>query len=417
MNIFRPQQAYQFCPPKYAWWFGPILHLLSASLLRYRFNIRQVEVQGAERLARLVRAGQSVLVTPNHADHADPSLLVQVGRRHRMAFHFMAAREGFERSAWRRFILQRSGAFSVDREGADLASIRTAMNVLRECRHPLVIFPEGEIYHHHEALDLLNDGVATILLRAAEKLPKGKRSYAIPAAIHITHEASVAATFSSRLDALERRITWKPKSTLPVLERIYGLGSALLSVKEEEFMGGAQQGDLVGRIRNLQHHLIGQSERKHGLIPGDEPIPIRIKALRHAIRFKLKATHPASSRAEAVELYDDLERIFVAQQLYSYPGQYLRQQPTLDRIAETIFKLEEDVLEQERYPTPRHARVAFGEPIDVLGFLSETGLDAKTGVRPMTELLRRRIEALLGSMGCRADLNSESATVESSVAN
>jgi 1-acyl-sn-glycerol-3-phosphate acyltransferase len=393
MNIFRPQKPYTFCPPKYAAWFRPVLHGLTALFLRYRFNIRDVQVRGQERLVELVKSGQSVLVAPNHADHADPALLVTVGRRHGLAFHFMAAREGFERGWLSRFVLQHSGAFSVDREGADLASIRTAMNLLRECRHPLVIFPEGEIWHHHEELDLLNEGVATILLRAAEKLPDGKRSYAVPTAIHITHVPSEAATFLRRLDALEQRITWKPKSQLEVVDRIYRLGGALLSIKEEEFMGEAQKGDLVGRIQKLQQHLIQQIERKHGRSGADQPVPLRLKALRHVIRQELNAaTSPPPERQE--ELCEELEQLFVAQQLYSYPGQYLRRSPTLDRIAETIFKLEEDVLEHEHYPAPRRAEVIFGEPIDVFEELQARNLNARSAVQPMTELLRERIQTL-----------------------
>jgi 1-acyl-sn-glycerol-3-phosphate acyltransferase len=395
MNIFRPQKPYVFCPPKYSPWFRPVLHFLCAFFLRHKFNIRRITVRGEEHLVRFVRDGQSVLVTPNHADHADPSLLIHVGRQNGFTFHFMAAREGFEQSWLRRFVLQRSGAFSVDREGADLASIRTAMNILRECRHPLVIFPEGEIYHHHEELDFLNDGVATILLRAAEKLPEGKRSYAAPVAIHVTHDPSVAATFPPRMDALERRITWKPKSKMEIVDRIYGLGSALISIKEEEFMGRAQQGGLVERIQSLQQYLIEQAERKHGLTPGRDAMPIRFKAVRHVIRQKLNASAPPPSRDQQADLYDDLDRVYAAQQLYSYPGQYLRQQPTVDRIAETLHKLEEDVLELERYPAPRNAEIAFGEPIDVRRFLEERRLNAKTGVRSMTELVHQRIRELM----------------------
>jgi len=396
MNIFRPQKPYIFCPPKHAAWFRPVLHGLTAFFLRRRFNIRSVQIRGQEDLVRLVRGGQSVLVTPNHADHADPALLVTVGQRHRLAFHFMAAREGFEKGALQRLVLQHSGAFSVDREGADLASIRTAMNILRECRHPLVIFPEGEIWHHHEELDLLNEGVATILLRAAEKLPEGRRSYAIPTAIHITHDLSEAATFSSRLATLERRITWKPKSRMQVVDRIYRLGGALLSIKEEEFFGEAQQGDLVERIQKLQHHLVRQIEQKHGRSDEAQPIPLRIKALRRVIRQELNAGSPPSPK-RGEELYDELEQLFVAQQLYSYPGQYLRRNPTVDRIAETLFKLEEDVLEMENYPAPRRAEVIFGEPIDVLHELQKWKLNTKTGVRPMTGLLRERIQALVAA--------------------
>jgi len=395
MNLFRPQRPYEFCPPQYAWWFRPILHLVSAWMLRHKFKIRHVTVRGDEALARLVKEHQSVLVTPNHADHADPQLLVHVGRRNGFACHFMAAREGFERSRLNRFVLQRSGAFSVDREGADLASIKTAMNILRECRHPLVIFPEGEIYHHHEELDALNDGVATILLRAAEKLPDGKKSYAVPAAVRIKHDPAVAATFSARLDDLEKRITWKPRSRLEVVDRVYGLGAALLSIKEVEFVGQSQKGTLVERIQNLQRFLVEQAEQKHSLEQGDQAMPARIRTLRRVIRRELTAGSNPLPPGRAEELYDDLDRVFVAQQLYSYPGQYLRQNPTIDRVAETILKLEEDVLERQNYPGPRHAEVSFGEPIDVREFIKGKGLNFKTGVQPMTELLRHRIQELM----------------------
>ncbi len=398
MNLLRPQKPYEFCPPKYDAWFRPVLHLLSRFFLRYRFNIRQVKVTGAAELARWVREGHSVLVTPNHADHADPALLVEVGRRYGLAFHFMAARECFEQGWVRRFVLQRSGAFSVDREGADLAAIRTAMSVLRECRHPLVIFPEGEIYHHHEELDLLNEGVATILLRSSEKLPEGKRGCAVPTAIRVRHAPEMAETFGQRLDALESRITWKPKSALSPVERVYHLGSALLSVKEEEFMGRAQPGDLVERIRNLQECLVSEVERKYGLAAAKHPIPLRIKAIRHAIRQRLTAVNEPVTKGVEGELYDDLDRVFTAQQLYSYPGRYLREHPTMDRIAETIYKLEEDVLQKERYPVARTAEVVFGEPIEVTHFLKEHKVDTRSGVQPLTRLIAHEIRQLMQRM-------------------
>jgi hypothetical protein len=292
-------------------------------------------------------------------------------------------------------VLQRSGAFSVDREGADLAAIRTAMNILRECRHPLVIFPEGEIYHHHEELDLLNDGVATILLRAAEKLPEGRKSYAVPCAIRITHDPAAAATFSPRLDVLERRITWKPRSGAEVVERIYRLCSALLAIKEEEFTGEPRSGPLLERIQHLQRYLVEQAEQRYGIAPCASPVPLRIKALRHIIRKELISGLETLSAQRREQLYDDLDRLFAAQQLYSYSGPYVRTHPSLDRIAETILKLEEDVLGDGTYPAARRAEVVFGEPIDVESFLREGGLNAKSGVRPLTELLRHRIEALM----------------------
>ena len=85
-------------------------------------------------------------------------------------------------------------------------------------------------------------------------------------------------------------------------------------------------------------------------------------------------------------------------QLYSYPGQYLREQPSIDRIAETILKLEEDVLGQGTYPSPRDAVLRFGDPVDVNRFLEERSLDSKTGVSPITRHISEQIQSMLESI-------------------
>ncbi|HCK71932.1 MAG TPA: glycerol acyltransferase, partial [Planctomycetaceae bacterium] len=45
------------------------------------------------------------------------------------------------------WLLQKHGAFSIDREGTDMEAMKTAQNILQEKKYPLVIFPEGEVYH------------------------------------------------------------------------------------------------------------------------------------------------------------------------------------------------------------------------------------------------------------------------------
>ena len=395
MNLQRIQKPYVFRPPRPARWFRPLLHLISTSFLRFRFRIRHLSVRGEQTLVQLSRSGQSVLVTPNHADHADPCLLVEAGRRIGLHLHFMAARECFERSPLNCFVLQRSGAFSVDREGNDLASLRTAMNLLRAGRHPLVIFPEGEIYHHHEELDLLNEGPATIALRAAEKLPAGKRAYAIPTAIRIRHDPTVERTFGPRLEVLERRITWKPQRHLGVTARILRLGNALLSIKEEEFLGETRRGDLHERIAWLQEFLVGTVEQQHNLRPTGSELPPRISTLRHRIRLELLSDVKGHGPQRREQLEDDLDRLFAAQQLYSYRGRYLESRPTLDRIAETLFKLEEDVLGEGTYPATRFAEIAFANPIEIGPAVRVGGQSARASATTLTRELRERIQDLL----------------------
>jgi len=396
MNIFRPQKPYVFRPPKYSPLLAPFLRKLSDIFyLRRKFRVRTITAEGVDGVTTLASEGHAILVGPNHADHADPHVLLRIGRRHDLRFHFMAAREGFEARRLQRLLLQRCGAFSVDREGADISAFKTAVQILREARFTLVVFPEGEIYHHHERLDPLNEGVATILLRAADKFPVGKGAYLVPTAMRYTYDESVAATFSDRLSALEERITWKPRNEMAVVDRIYRLGRGLLAIKEVELLGQAQSGDLVTHISNLRNKLVGMIEQKHLQREETGSIPARVKALRGGIRKQLTDPEAELSREQERSLYDDLDTLFVAVQLYSYPGQYLREEPSAHRIAETLLKLEEDVLGEANYCVPRDVHVRFGDPIDVKAFLKDRSLNAKSGAGPLTALLSETIQSML----------------------
>lgn len=396
MNIFRPQVPYVFRPPKYSRIFGPFIKwLASEKFLKRKFNVRETTITGIERVAELNRGQHPILVTPNHADHADPSALVYAARQAGLTFHFMAAREGFESNLINRFALQRMGAFSVDREGADIAAIKTAIGVLTKAQFPLVIFPEGEIYHHHEMLDELNEGVATIGLRSSRKAGKDQPFYVVPTALRYTHDPCVADTFMERLSRLEEAITWKPIPHLDPVDRIYRLAGGLLALREECWLGRAQLGTVPDRIQQLQMELLEQVERRHGVEGSKDRLPRRVKALRNRIRSVLTDESRQLSEREQWDLYDDLDRLFGAVQLYSYAGQYMKDQATTDRIAETLLKIEEDVLGDGTYPAPRKAFVEFGEPIEINAFLAERDLDTKSGVLPLTHLIAERIQKML----------------------
>jgi 1-acyl-sn-glycerol-3-phosphate acyltransferase len=398
MNIFRPQKPYVFRPPLYSRVWTPFLVQVSHRIMLARqFKTRVTHIAGLEQVAALSKERHAVLIAPNHADHADPHVLVNAAHRASVLFHFMAAREAFERGRIGAFALQRMGAFSVDREGADVAAIKMAMRILQEGEFPLVMFPEGEIYHHHEKLDELNEGVATILLRAGTKLPEGKRSYVVPTALRYRHDPSVQATFGDRISRLEERVTWKPRPHLDIIERIYHLGGGLIALKEQEFLGHTLDAPLPERIARFQDALVDPLEQTHGCAPRDGHIPDRVKALRSRIRKQLVDNAEHLSESEAWHLYDDLDRLFVAVQLYSYPGQYLREDPSVDRIAETLLKLEEDVLGEGCYPVQREASVTFDEPLSVDAYLAEHALTVKTAVTPLTQYVATRIQSLLNA--------------------
>jgi hypothetical protein len=217
----------------------------------------------------------------------------------------------------------------------------------------------------------------------------------VPTALRYSNDDSVKNTFADRLSVLEEQITWKPRNGLGFVDRIYRLGSGLLALKEVEFFGHGESGEFIERIGKLQDRLVSTVEEKRLSRPATGNIPERVKTLRGKLRKILTNPEPEVSAEEEAAIHDDLDTLFVAFQLYSYPGEYLKEDPSVDRIAETIFKLEEDVLGQENYPVPRDVHVEFGEPIEVKSYINEHSYDVKSGVGPLTALMSKVIRSAL----------------------
>ncbi len=283
----------------------------------------------------------------------------------------------------------------MDRDGPDLSAIKTAIKLLEKGADPLVIFPEGEIYHHHRRLDPLNEGVASILLKAAARFPDGKEAYLVPVGLRFSHDPSVQKTFCARLSKLEDRIGWTPKPMMPTDERILRLGTGILALKETEYLGYAGSGKVQERLNHLCETLLTLVETHYPRDAKAITPPSRVRALRFRIRRRLLDPEKPPTPEEREMLLDDLDRVFTALQAHSYIGDYLLEDPTLDRRAETILKLEEDLFGFPTYPIKRSARVIAGEPIPVSAMLKSGELPAKGGAAPLTDLLEKRLEDLL----------------------
>ncbi|WP_035603411.1 1-acyl-sn-glycerol-3-phosphate acyltransferase [Haloferula sp. BvORR071] len=396
MRRLRNDLPYTFTPPKPRAWFRPLgIWANNALMLRRKYNVPRLDDHGFEQARKLSAAGHAVLLAPNHADHSDPHVMTALIARHGMRSHFMAAREVFEVSKAGAWALQSMGVFSVDRDGPDLSAIKTAITLLENSSDPLVIYPEGEIYHHHERLDPLHEGVASILLKAAARLKEGKEAWLIPVGIRFHHDPGVEKTFSERLSRLEDRIGWMPKPKMPLDERIVRLGTGLLGLREMEYLGEAGRGSIQERLAAICEKLLTDAESRQGRDAKATTAPERVRAQRYRIRKRLLDTDKPPTPEERGLLLDDLDRVFTALQAHSYIGDYFLQEQTLDRRAETIMKLEEDLLGFPSYPTPRTARVNAGAPIPVSKMLAAGELPTKGGAGDLTRLLEAKLAALL----------------------
>lgn len=356
---------------------------------RNKLRLADIEVRGLEHVRPLSAETHGMLITPNHACHDDAFVLYEAADRLDRLFYFMTAWQVFGTANMvERLVLRQHGCFSVDREGTDLRAFRLAVELLTTSPHPLVIFPEGVVYHLNDRVTPFREGPATIALSAAKRAKR--RIACVPCAIKYHYVANPTNELVTVMNALERELFWRPRPQLPLVDRIYRYAEGLLAIKELEYLGSTSSGPLTQRLPALAEYILGGLEQRYG---GDErqaSIPERVKVLRQQAIKKLEELPEGDLRRRQIE--DDLDDVYLVVQLFSYPGDYISERPTIERIAETVIKFAGDV--QELPATTvfgvRRAVVCFGEPVIV------TAGDRKKGAgAELTRTLEQRVQALL----------------------
>jgi 1-acyl-sn-glycerol-3-phosphate acyltransferase len=394
------QIPYRFHPPRLSrfWWHASRPYN-NFQLLRREQKVREFEIQGIENLRPLLDQGDGVLIAPNHPDNADPATFFEVSHRVGRPFAYLAGYQIFQGLA--RHLLPRIGAFPIDREGTDLRAFKAGVEILTQGRHPLVIFPEGEIYHTCDRLTPIREGAVAFASTAAKRLADGGKSvWIVPTAVKYRFLQTVdpLPKLTELMDRLEARFTWWPRSDLSIVDRIYVYAEGLLGLKELELLGAARTGPLKERIADLRDSILDRIEDVRLGKRCQDTVPVRIKELRRACLEQL--TSPDARQDQIDGLRRDLNDLFVALQLFSYPGDYVREEPTLERIAETLLKFEQDAM-GIRAAVPqaeRQAIVRFGEPIDV-GKRPEGSVRPRVAIAQITSELEGRIQELLDAIG------------------
>lgn len=357
--------------------------------LTYSQKITHIDVQGCEHVRAAIKDGTGVLVTPNHSFHYDSYVLIEAAHRVGRPFHFMTAWQVFQMStAYERWVLQVHGCFSINREANDLQAFKQGVEILRESPHPLAIFPEGDIYHHNDRVKPFRDGAAAIAMSAAKKGPR--KIVVVPCALKAYYVQDPTAELEALMTRLEESLHWRARRKCSLNDRIYKFAEAMLTLKEIEYLGRPHGGKVVERSNRLALTVLQRLEQKYGVVNKVDAIPERVKELR---RIVIKATEQESlTEGDRRQLRDDMDDLFFVIQLFSYPGDYVAERPTIERIAETLDKFEEDTLKLDcpGIRGERHVTVRFGEPIEVPA--ERTGRDA---VAVWTNMLEKKVQGLL----------------------
>lgn len=390
MNIYAYETPPKWWAPKLStFWFKFWTPTRRSARLK-KEQVLHVDLKNTENLTAAMSQDRGILITPNHSSHADPLVLCRTSEKIMTPFYYMAAWQVLARSnIFRQHVLAQHGVFSVDREGTDMRAFRQAVDILQNKPNPLVIFPEGEIYHVNDRVTPFRDGPAAIALTAAKR---AKREIMIvPTAVKYRYLQDPTDKLIELMDTLETNILWRVRRDLPLTERIYLFAEAMLALKELEYLGHTQDASLSDRIKSLSEFILQRIEERCDIEHEDASIPERVKACRRTAIKRLEETGDDNHE----QIKNDLDDLLVVTQLYSYPGDYINANPTVERIAETFDKFEEDIL---KAPTatiraPRKATVSFGEPILVTPDRSN-----KNAIHRLSAKLETSVQSLLDDL-------------------
>jgi 1-acyl-sn-glycerol-3-phosphate acyltransferase len=384
-------KPYRFVPPKHGTFWWRFLRPYLDGYLRRSAGIVGVECRHVERLRASIAAGHGIMLAPNHCRPCDPLVLGPLSVEIDRPFYVVASWHVFMQSRWQRFLLPRLGVFSIYREGSDREALKVAMNLTAQARRPFVIFPEGVISRHNDKLNHLMEGTALMARGAAKQRaalnPPG-RVVVHPVAIRYYFDGDIATAVPPVLRDIEHRLTWRPQDDRPLTERIGRIGGALLALKEVEYFGSAQPGTIAERIAGLIDRLLVPLENEWVKGRREKEIVARVKLLRMAIVPEM--ANGTLDEAELQRRWRHLADMYLAQQLSCYPPDYLSDNPTPERLLETVERYEEDMTDTVRIHTPLRAVVEVGEAIEVSPERARG-----TDTDPLMIAIREQLETML----------------------
>lgn len=312
-------------------------------------------------------------------------------------FFTMASWHVFMQSTLQSWLVRRAGGFSVYREGMDRAAVNAAVEILENARRPLVMFPEGAISRGNDRLNSLMEGVAFIARTAARRRAKTAPPGQVvvhPVAMRYLFRGDLDAALSSVLDEIEARLSWRPRPPTSAVERIYRVGQALACLKEVEYLGHAQSGELTQRLADLIDHLLRPLEQQWVEGRSDGSVISRVKRLRTAMLPDMIDGDLSDEQRD--QRWLQMADLNLAQQLSNYPPDYVRSRPTPERLLETVERFEEDLTDHVRVHRPMEVVIEVGPSIAVPASRSRKGTDSNSG--DLMQTIEQQLTAMLGRL-------------------
>ncbi|HAC62769.1 MAG TPA: glycerol acyltransferase [Cyanothece sp. UBA12306] len=459
----------EFIPQRFNFWVLKLVHLILPLVLKFRTRpwlmggIVEIEAMDTEKLVNLYQQFQAgkirFLIGFRHLEVEDPLCLLYLMSR---ILPQAAIKQGIKlklplhnhfiydrgmtiwAGKWLGWLFSRGGGIPIHRgRPLDRKALRATRELLINGRFPFTIAPEGATNGHGEIVSPLEPGLAQLGFWAVEDLNKANRQelvYIIPLGIRYYFLKPPWVEIEQLLSKLERDSGLKVKHLSqeelkhPVnylYPRLLNLGEHLLTEIEnfyrdfyhqslpiinadtysnynqflairlqrlldkalqvaEEYFGVSSQGTVIDRCRRLEEAGWKYIYRED------------IKNLKELSALELGLSNWVAQEAQLRLKHMRLVESFVA-----VTGSYIKEKPTAERFAETLWilfdtleKIKEKKIPRRPYLGKRRVKITIGEPICVTErweIYHSSRQKAKQAVNKLTKDLQVALEELINN--------------------
>jgi 1-acyl-sn-glycerol-3-phosphate acyltransferase len=387
-------EPYQFVPPYRSRFWVRLAVPLAPLLRRIGFGVRRFQAKGVGHLHESLGRKAGVLLAPNHWCLADGLVVGSLAAQAGAVCHYLVAAHTLKNGRFRAWLIHRLGAFSILREGSDREAIRASVRILAEGRRPLAVFAEGTWYRQNERLGPLQRGAALMARMAART---ANRPIVIhPVAIRYWLLADPRPALRQRLDAIERHLGCLRSSHCGLVARLEAVTAVWLSAQERAHIGREQPGTLDQRRLGLLTELLARLDARYFGEPFTDHPMDRVRRLRGACVRAMTDGGPAEEPSAEAK---DLDTLLLCEHLYSHSLRTVLEQPSWDRLAESVLRMAEIVWDDFEAPVaPMGVVIEAGPAIDVS---ADRGRPDDSSADDLTNIVAGRIQEHLDSLSAK----------------
>ncbi|MBV5261159.1 1-acyl-sn-glycerol-3-phosphate acyltransferase [Synechococcus moorigangaii CMS01] len=358
--------------------------------LRYQLKLRVSEAD----LGKIRALGDArIVLMPNHPTFDDGLVMFLLSAQLGEIFHYLVAYENF--TAQLAGFLQTMGCYSIRRGLGDRRSIAHTLDLLKQERSRLVIFPEGGCSFQNDAIMPFRPGALQLPMQAMQAIAKQTGTfppcYLVPISIKYRYLKTGDSIIQRSLKTLEAKLQIAPSHAEPY-GRLRAIAQVVLQQLEAEYhLTPDPNDDWNDRINRIRNHALALCERELDLnFPAEFPLRERVYKMQ-ALLIE-KADGELSLDLHTYEtLYQATARLLNFDAIYDgYVGAY----PTPERFIDTLTRLEREIFRVD-IPQPKGLHEGWlrvGTPINLQDYVAQYQGDRQGTIQQLTETMQYEVQ-------------------------